>query len=215
MVPADSGRISRVPPYSGNGLAARIAFRIRGSHPLRRAFPGASAMPPGRFGGRPYNPAAAWYRRGLGSSAFARHYLRNHFCFLFLRVMRCFSSPGWPLRTGAGGTVARAGLPHSEIRGSGDICSSPRLIAACHVLLRLRQPRHPSCALVSFPWFFLYYRGSAGCHVRHDIGANLLLLLLVFYFARHDTKCITPLPVCQCAPCRVCDSVWRITDSNR
>ena len=31
---------------------------------------------------------------GLGCSAFARHYLRNHYCFLFLRVLRCFSSPG-------------------------------------------------------------------------------------------------------------------------
>jgi hypothetical protein len=31
---------------------------------------------------------------GLGFSAFARHYLRNHCCFLFLRVLRCFSSPG-------------------------------------------------------------------------------------------------------------------------
>ena len=35
---------------------------------------------------------------GLGSSAFARRYLRNHFCFLFLRLLRCFSSPG-SLRT--------------------------------------------------------------------------------------------------------------------
>ena len=34
---------------------------------------------------------------GLGSSAFARRYLRNHSCFLFLRVLRCFSSPRWPL----------------------------------------------------------------------------------------------------------------------
>ena len=33
---------------------------------------------------------------GLGWCAFARHYLRNHFCFLFLRVLRCFSSPGSP-----------------------------------------------------------------------------------------------------------------------
>ena len=30
---------------------------------------------------------------GLGYSAFARHYLRNHFCFLLLWVLRCFSSP--------------------------------------------------------------------------------------------------------------------------
>ena len=31
---------------------------------------------------------------GLGFSDFARHYFRNRFYFLFLRVLRCFSSPG-------------------------------------------------------------------------------------------------------------------------
>ena len=30
----------------------------------------------------------------MGSSAFARRYLRNHCYFLFLRLLRCFSSPG-------------------------------------------------------------------------------------------------------------------------
>ena len=35
---------------------------------------------------------------GLGFSPFARHYLGNHYCFLFLRVLRCFSSPGLPPR---------------------------------------------------------------------------------------------------------------------
>ena len=35
---------------------------------------------------------------GLGSSNFARHYFQNRLFFLFLRVMRCFSSPG-SLRT--------------------------------------------------------------------------------------------------------------------
>ena len=33
---------------------------------------------------------------GLGSFPFARRYLGNHCCFLFLRVLRCFSSPGSP-----------------------------------------------------------------------------------------------------------------------
>ena len=33
---------------------------------------------------------------GLGSSDFARRYFRNHGCFLFLRLLRCFSSPGSP-----------------------------------------------------------------------------------------------------------------------
>ena len=49
------------------------------------------------------------------------------------------------------------GFPHSEIRGSMLICSSPRLIAACHVLHRLLMPRHSPCALVclNFPFAFL------------------------------------------------------------
>ena len=33
---------------------------------------------------------------GLGFSDFARHYFRNRFYFLFLRVLRCFSSPSSP-----------------------------------------------------------------------------------------------------------------------
>ncbi len=42
-----------------------------------------------------------------------------------------------------------AGFPHSEIPGSMDICSSPRLIAAYHVFRRLPVPRHSPCALCS------------------------------------------------------------------
>ena len=43
--------------------------------------------------------------------------------------------------------VHTAGFPHSEISGSKDICSSPKLIAAYHVFHRLLVPRHPPCAL--------------------------------------------------------------------
>ena len=42
-----------------------------------------------------------------------------------------------------------AGFPHSVILGSKDMCSSPRLIAACHDLHRLLMPRHSPCALCS------------------------------------------------------------------
>ena len=47
----------------------------------------------------------------------------------------------------AAAEVCSAGFPHSDISGSMDICSSPKLFAACHVLLRLPVPRHPPCAL--------------------------------------------------------------------
>ncbi len=71
----------------------RPALRLRGSHPLRPVFPGPfrwahrimiAVRTPGRT------------RPGLGSSRSARRYSGNHFCFLFLRLLRCFSSPGSP-----------------------------------------------------------------------------------------------------------------------
>ena len=43
--------------------------------------------------------------------------------------------------------VRSAGFPHSDIHGSLVICTSPRLFAAYHVLLRLLVPRHPPYAL--------------------------------------------------------------------
>ena len=53
---------------------------------------------------------------GLGSSAFARRYSRNHCCFLFLRVLRCFSSPRRPpIRDGA-----PSGAPGCPIRTPAD-----------------------------------------------------------------------------------------------
>ena len=73
--------------------------------------------------------------------------------FLFLRVLRCFTSPGWrrsPILFGLRQRgIAPAGFSHSEISGSKRVCRSPKLIAACRVLRRLLMPRHPSCALLS------------------------------------------------------------------
>ena len=45
--------------------------------------------------------------------------------------------------------VLSAGFPHSDISGSQDMCSSPKLFAAYHVLHRLLVPRHPPCALTT------------------------------------------------------------------
>ena len=91
MVPAASGWVPRAPPYSGSRCFPS-ALRLRGSHPLRPAFPCRSAALPFFLCG-PTTPAR---RAGLASSGFARRYSRNHFCSLFLRVLRCFTSPGSP-----------------------------------------------------------------------------------------------------------------------
>jgi hypothetical protein len=74
--------------------------------------------------------------------------------FLFLQVLRCFSSLGAPppayvfsrrmLR------VRRNEFPHSDIPGSKPVHGSPRLIAVSHVLHRHLAPRHSPKALSSF-----------------------------------------------------------------
>ena len=45
--------------------------------------------------------------------------------------------------------VLSARFPHSDISGSQDMCSSPKLFAAYHVFHRLLVPRHPPYALIS------------------------------------------------------------------
>ena len=76
-------------------------------------------------------------RIGLGSAPFARHYSGYRLFFLFLRVLRCFSSPGSPQLTLVVG-LQPTGLPHSEMLGSIPVCRSPSLFAAYHVFHRLR-----------------------------------------------------------------------------
>ena len=44
--------------------------------------------------------------------------------------------------------AVHAGFPHSDIRGSMLMCSSPRLFAAYRVFHRLPVPGHPPCALL-------------------------------------------------------------------
>src|SRR5689334_20708867 len=90
---------------------------------------------------------------GLGCSAFARRYWRNHCCFLFLWVLRWFTSPRCPLPaygfSGRSFGINQGEFPHSEIPGSKLVCSSPGLIAAYRVLHRLLAPRHSPYALSS------------------------------------------------------------------
>ena len=82
-----------------------------------------------------------------------------------------------------------AGLPHSDIRGSRVICTSPRLFAAYHVLHRLREPRHPPSALA---YFLLPSRPLQT--VSGSIFLQLALLFLFFLVVQHvkDLFCLPP-----------------------
>ena len=74
-------------------------------------------------------------------------------CFLFLRVLRCFTSPGSPPATmDSSQTMAVLAAMGFPIRRSTDqslVDGSPWLIAATHVLHRHLAPRHPPLALRS------------------------------------------------------------------
>ena len=70
------------------------------------------------------------------------------------------------------------GFPHSEISGSTDICSSPKLIAACHVLLRLLMPRHSPCALISLTIFLVLRKNYAG-HRSFQFLARIVVLPII------------------------------------
>ena len=71
--------------------AAAFRLRIRGSHPLRPAFPKPFSWLPCSLM-QSITPRCTHH--GLGSFPFARRYSGNRCFFLFLRLLRCFSSPG-------------------------------------------------------------------------------------------------------------------------
>ena len=131
-------------------------FRVRGCHPLWPRFPARSAIVLSPHCRRSYNPARCLDTRGLGSCAFARHYWRNHCYFLFLRVLRCFSSPRSLYTKGA---VTVSLPPGSPIRTSADhgAFASPRgfsqLITS---FIASESHRHPPCALSCFLVSFAY-----------------------------------------------------------
>src|SRR5579875_523141 len=154
MVPVDSSRVSRAPPYSGTRFESRSLSLTRLSRSLEPLSNGLQletglvtllllALQPPR------------YRNitGLG-------YVR--FRSPLLSESRFLSTPGGTEMVHfppfASSTLCiqveiawdhHAGFPHSEISGSTPVCGFPKLIAACHVLHRLFLPRHPPCALSS------------------------------------------------------------------
>ena len=148
MVPPSSQRVSRVRRYSGycspTQLVTYRTFTFYGmpSHTFLLSLVDAKCSP--------YPESVSTL--GLASFAFARHYSQNLGWFLFLALLRCFSSggsPRIPMYSVYDAWGFSCGLLHSEICGSKCTYHSPQLIAVNHVLHRLPMPRHSPCALIS------------------------------------------------------------------
>ena len=83
-----------------------------------------------------------------------------------------FQFPAFASRLMRDDSLKAAGLSHSDIRGSQAVCAYPRLFAAYHVLHRLREPRHPPCALARFPFLFVRHpiiTDGAACAIMSKI----------------------------------------------
>ena len=93
MVSADSDRVSRAPPYSGTGFESRSFSFTRLSRsmaPLPRGLQLTTGLVTLLLPA--LQPQFDRDRIGLGCCDFARHYFRNRGFFLFLQVLRWFTS---------------------------------------------------------------------------------------------------------------------------
>ena len=147
---------------------------------------------------------------GLASSHFARRYFGNLFWFLFLRLLRCFSSAGLPTYTYEFSigcqSIALTGFP---IRISADLClfAAPRsfsqLITSffgswCQGILHVlffAWPRHSS-PLCSFAFAnFAFFGGcSSSQKVCNFLGALLLRFAQLHNTAVSQTRTISRSP---------------------
>ena len=148
MVPASSHKVPRVSWYSGsrhvNLSFAYGAFTLSGRLSQNRSAKLIESIP------RSEPQHARTLVWALPFSLAATHRIDVSFsssAYLDVSVQRV---PFHTLCIGVWMTEGfSAGFPHSDISGSMDICSSPKLFAAYHVFHRLLVPRHPPCALIS------------------------------------------------------------------
>ena len=179
MVPALSYEISRVSHYSGfylvNSFFVYWTFTFFGllSQTILLNSLNQFCSPNPRWISSP----------GLGSSYFARHYFRNRVFFLFLWVLRCFSSPRSPpihyfTHVWINQLFSWLEFPHSDIHGLLNICFSPWLFAAYHVFLRLLVPRHSPYALSSLTFLILKLYNS---HYKATSFSSLPFFIYIFF----------------------------------
>ena len=146
MVPAHSHKVPRVSWYSGYRLVSSSfmygAFTLSGRLSQNRSIKPAESIPRSE----PQNARILVWPLPISLAATLRIDV-SFFSSGYLDV----SVPRVPLHTLCIGVwipeVCSGGFPHSDISGSMDICSSPKLFAAYHVFHRLLVPRHPPCAL--------------------------------------------------------------------
>jgi hypothetical protein len=165
VVPAGSDRVSRARPYSGTcqGRLRNFAYGTvtrcgPAFHPVPLSRNFVTSRPAGRrikpgptTPGRQRLPSITSY--GFGLFPFRSPLLRESRFLSFPLGTKMFQFPSLPLPAlfysgGSTRALPRVGFPIRKSRDQRLVSTSPRLIAAAHVLHRLLAPRHPPCALI-------------------------------------------------------------------
>ena len=141
MVPAVSRRIPRVLRYSG-AASLRLdgfgygAVTLSGRASLRVLLPSRR-----QFVGGPATPRGASPRPRFGLLRFRSPLLAESLLFSFPAGTEMFQFPAFARRSCAVTASLPPGFPIRTSAVRAGICPSPPLFAACHVLLRLREPQ--------------------------------------------------------------------------
>ena len=154
----------------------RITLRVLNCHPLRSVFPGSSPRDH-RATARSYYPVYASPHTRFGLFPVRSPLLGESLLFSLPAGTKMFQFPAFAPCKNRVTALQAAGLSHSEIDGSRDICSYPSLFAAYHVLHRLCEPRHPPCAL----YYFLAARCLLTCHHNMKPAVTEDVSLLSFF----------------------------------
>ncbi len=193
MVPPASHRVSRVRRYSGSS-PLRNRFRLQGSHLLWRAFPDPSSNhfslldcpQPQRI-----NPLVCPLPRSLATTCgISVDFSSSPYLDVSVQAVprvRLFCS------THADRVLLCRVSPFGNLRIKGYV-HLPRLIAACHVLLRLLMPRHSPCALFSLTYFLVNKKGLALVLIEFELCRLQSSLKLFVLPLKSSTKiCCFPL----------------------
>ena len=140
----------------------------------------------------PTTPGGALPRPRFGLLRFRSPLLAESLLFSSPAGTEMFQFPAFAPPCGGVG-IAPDGFPHSDIRGSMGICPLPRLFAACHVLLRLREPQASPMRPFRFPFFFspfLSHRRSLDSICSITLASDCLSLIRLLSSAVSIEACL-------------------------
>ena len=126
----------------------------------------------------PHMPGHGWF----GLFPVRSPLLGESLLFSFPAGTKMFQFPAFASITKWMIPLQGTGLSHSEIRASKVICTYTRLIAAYHVLHRLREPRHPPCAL---SYFLAGMAPLLQHHAEYTFVCTSTRTCLIFVLSQH------------------------------